>query len=166
MDKERNLDEYVAGLVDGEGCFALTLRRDVRHERKDSPIYFSWKAMFVVVLRKDDEQLLTLIQKKLACGGISYSKNSARLQVAHLDELAEKVVPFFEKHLLLGKKGYDFSYWKEAVAILHSHKTKKTPWQEGELRRLQELHLAMVPYKSAQKEGSRWFGNTVGRSLS
>gem|GEM_PF-6727427 len=38
--------EYVAGFVDGEGCFALKFRRDVRRDRMGSPEYFYWDAEF------------------------------------------------------------------------------------------------------------------------
>jgi intein-encoded DNA endonuclease-like protein len=33
--------EYIAGYVDGEGCFGLQFRKDVRHERPNTPIYYS-----------------------------------------------------------------------------------------------------------------------------
>lgn len=30
---EKLPEDYIAGFVDGEGCFALNFRRDIRHER-------------------------------------------------------------------------------------------------------------------------------------
>jgi len=46
--------EFIAGLTEGEGCFALKFRRDVRRERPNSPVYFGWQALFAIVLRSDD----------------------------------------------------------------------------------------------------------------
>lgn len=34
--------DYIAGFVDGEGCFALKFRRDVRHDRPGNPEYYYW----------------------------------------------------------------------------------------------------------------------------
>jgi len=33
--------DYVAGFVDDKGCFYINFRRDVRHDRKNKPVYFS-----------------------------------------------------------------------------------------------------------------------------
>jgi len=32
--------DYIAGFVDGEGCFALKFRRDYKSKRKSKPEYF------------------------------------------------------------------------------------------------------------------------------
>ena len=62
---ERNIDDYIAGFVDGEGCFAFSMRRDVRNERRNPKTYLSWKAMFAIVLRSDDIDMLKLIMDRL-----------------------------------------------------------------------------------------------------
>lgn len=43
-------NDYIAGFVDGEGCFAFTVRCDVRKERASKATYLSWKAAFVIRL--------------------------------------------------------------------------------------------------------------------
>jgi len=50
--------DFIAGLVEGEGCFALTLRRDRHFKRKNIKEYFYWKAQFAMTLRRDDLELL------------------------------------------------------------------------------------------------------------
>ena len=49
---------YIAGFVDGEGCFSLTYR-------KDKGKYFYWKASFVITLKKDDKNILESIKEYL-----------------------------------------------------------------------------------------------------
>jgi hypothetical protein len=148
MANSRDLAEYVAGLIDGEGCFSLTFRQDVRHERPGSPVYYSWKVMFAIELRKDDYKLLQTVKRILDCGSMTYSqKGTVRYQVANLDDLNVKIVSFFERYPLLGKKGLDFGYWKEAVKILYSRKYKLVDKIIQGDTRLKEIHTAMRPYK-------------------
>lgn len=100
--------------------------------------------MFAIELRKDDVEILQLIKDTFQCGSITYSqKGAARYQAAHLDDLRNKIIPFFEASPLLGKKRLDFGLWKEAVNILNNNKINKT----GDISRLTEIHTAMRPYK-------------------
>lgn len=55
---EKLSGDYIAGFVDGEGCFALKLRREIRYERKNKPTYIYWDAEFAIVLREDDKEIL------------------------------------------------------------------------------------------------------------
>lgn len=153
--------DYIAGFVDGEGCFALNFRRDVRHERKNKPVYFSWKLQFSIVLRQDDREILERIRTTLECGSISIAKRGqARYQVADISELNYKISPFFEKYSLQAKKKLDFVLWKEAVAIIFKSMRKdinvqpgtygftKTQWDSKDLSRLKQIHEEMTAYKS------------------
>lgn len=154
MPLERNLNEYVAGFIDGEGCFSLSFRKDVRHERSGSPVYYSWKAMFAVMLRIDDEEVLHMVKDTLGCGSITHAQAGAvRYQVANLDDLQAKLVPFFIRYPLIGKKGRDFELWKEAVQILYA---KKHGMLEGDGKasevRLESVHALMRQYKATSAD--------------
>ena len=174
--------DYIAGFVDGEGCFALTFRRDVRHERGKrtgiKPVYFYWKAQFVIVLRNDDRQLLERIREALNCGSITITQNSARYQVTNLDDLKYKIVPFFEKHQLYGKKMNDFYLWHRAVDILHKYKIKRgyvnskrgigfysIRWDKKDLQTLKQIHQKMLIYKSHKARRKKWVDKieSIGR---
>lgn len=173
--------DYIAGFVEGEGCFALTLRRDIRHERKPKPVYYSWKAMFAIVLREDDRDLLEKIQKMLGCGSITFTKegNQARLQVSDLNELKYRIIPFFNKYSLFGKKRSDFILWSEAINILYKYKVKrgkivekgkrgftKTTWDKNDILRLIEIQEKMSSYKS-KRSAWKWLNKAskLGREL-
>lgn len=157
--------DYIAGFVDGEGCFALKFRRDVRHERKNKPIYFYWDIEFAIVLRKDDQEILEKIKTTFDCGRISVSKSGqARYAVNNINDLSNKVVPFFGKHQLYAKKRHDFQLWKEAVEIIKRNQRlgvnrkkgergfHRVYWDPRDLKRLTEIHNEMKRYKSKGKE--------------
>lgn len=157
--------DYIAGFVDGEGCFYINFRRDVRHDRKNKPVYFYWEIGFAIAMRADDKDILEKIRETLNCGKVTVNKQgSARFQITDINELAGKIVPFFEKYELRAKKRADFILWREAVEIFKRNQRKrlnitkggrgfhKTIWQPKDLERLKEIHTKMRAYKSKGKE--------------
>ncbi len=153
--------DYIAGFVDGEGCFALKFIRSIRYERKNKPIYFYWDIEFAILLRGDDKEILEKIQNTLDCGKISMSKRgSVRYSVNDINDLTTKIVPFFEEYSLRAKKKHDFKLWKEGLLILIKNRQKsmkrlstqvgfsKIQWNPKDLDRLKEIHLEMKKYKS------------------
>jgi len=162
--------DYIAGFVDGEGCFGFQYRRDIKHERSGSPVYYSWKAQFMITARKDELDLFERIKDTFGCGEIyNQKKNSITEEihycVSNLDDLKNIISAFFKKHKLQAKKKYDFELWAEAICIMHKHKKKKVniqkgtkgfsknAWNENDLRRLLEIHSGMQKYKSARPIG-------------
>ena len=56
-------DFNIASLVNNYGCFDLQFRKDTRHERTNSPVYYRWKAQFVVTSSKENSKILEKIKK-------------------------------------------------------------------------------------------------------
>lgn len=159
MNKKSILSgDYVAGFVDGEGCFDLQFRRDVRHERVNKPIYYSWKVQFAIVARKDDKELLKKIKATLNCGYIYYARgDQVRYSVQDIENLCNVIIPFFKKYPLFGKKKKDFELWAEAVTIIYQNKNKPIVTRDKkELQRLIEIHRLMQKYKSKRPQGFKW----------
>src|SRR3989344_1923541 len=161
---EKLSGDYIAGFVDGEGCFALNFRRDIRHERKNKPIYFIWKPQFAIMLRGDDIEILEKIKLTLDCGSvIKTSKGFARYQVTDVNDLIIKIIPFFQKHKLHAKKRLDFELWVESVIIIARNKRTqvnvekgrrgftKTEWNPTDLARLEKIQEEMRQYKGRVK---------------
>ncbi len=167
--------DYIAGFVDGEGCFALKFRRDVRHERKNKPVYFYWDIEFAIGLRGDDREILERIKGTLGCGKISMDKRgTAQYSVDDIDDLSSKIVPFFEKYQLRAKKKLDFDLWKEALILLSKNKglktgisttdnprgSRKTIWSHEDLQRLVIIQEKMKQIKGKRPEW-RWFSRVI-----
>ncbi len=166
--------DYVAGFVDGEGCFALTFRKDRQKDKITGKVreYFYWKAQFAIVLRPDDATILDLIKNTLDCGLITTKKkgDQVRLSVQDTNDLYNKIIPFFTKHPLRAKKLRDFILWSEAVEILYKNKgdginvlvgkrgfiKKEIPTHS--LERLGEIRIEMLKYKSIRENDFLWRG--------
>lgn len=160
---------YIAGLVDGEGCFGLQFRRDIRHEIKNNPIYYEWKTQFIISLRNDEIELIKKIKDVFICGKVISSNKEARYSVQNLDDLYSIIIPFFKKYKLHGKKNKDFKLWIEAVKILYHKKRNagkikkgvrgfiKTSWNKENFQRLIKIQKLMQRYKAKRTKGSKWF---------
>lgn len=158
--------DYVAGFVDGEGCFALKFRRDIRHERKNKPVYFYWDIEFAIMLHGDDKEILEKIRETLGCGRLGNldKRGNIRYAVNDINELSEVVIPFFERHPLYAKKKNDFELWKEAAGLFKKNQRlqlnrkggergfHRTHWNQSDLKRLKEIHNEMMRYKTGARK--------------
>jgi hypothetical protein len=158
--------EYISGFVDGEGCFGLQFRKDIRHKRPGSPVYYSWRAQFTIVARKDERVLFERIKDFFRCGNI-YNQLDTEIHyaVTNLDELKGIISPFFKRYQLQGKKKNDFDLWTEAVDILYKNKKQKAHikkgikgfvknvWDSKDSERMLYLHSQMQQYKSHRPKG-------------
>lgn len=122
-------DSYIAGFVDGEGCFALNYRADRRYDDDGNKLYeyHYWKTEFAIVLHPSDAGLLNLIKERFGVGNISFKRagDQVRYSVQNTSELHDVIVPFFEKNPLFGTKAKDFELWSQAVKLLYAHRQKE-----------------------------------------
>ena len=118
--------EHVAGLVVGEGCFYA--------ESAPDPKYRSgWRIRpsFCIEMRHDDREALEEVQAHIGCGKIYYLdfgryrgyesrgwQPHAKYRVGSVRDLHEKVVPFFQRHRLFGRKQDAFALFAELVEML------------------------------------------------
>lgn len=168
MDKTQSQTisgDYIAGFVDGEGCFDLQFRRDVRRERKNKPVYYGWKCQFVIVTRKDDEDLLKKIQTNLGYGAIYLARgDQVRYSVQDIDNLHNITVPFFRRNSLHGKKKQDFELWAEAIEIIYRNKGKfMRKWVKSDFTRIINIHESMQKFKAKRPQGLKWI--SIARSI-
>lgn len=167
---------YIVGFVDGEGCFGMQYRKDVRHERPGAPTYYSWKLQFMITARKDEISLFERIKEYFGCGNIYDQQNrEIHYAVTNLDDLKNTISPFFRKFSLQGKKKYDFALWDEALEIICKNKKKKvnvengkkgfskSNWSKEDFSRLLEIHSAMQKYKSQRPIGLKHIGVAHGK---
>lgn len=110
---------YIVGFTDGEGCFAILItKHKTKKTGRDANLCFE------IELRADDKPVLELIQKRLDCGRIvelNYErygwKPHVKFVVSKQNDILYKVIPFFKKFSLKGKKGKDFELFCQAAEI-------------------------------------------------
>jgi len=117
---------WFSGFTDGEGCFGLNFSNT--HNRSNR----SPQARFRIGLRKDDSNVLKLIQSYFGIGCIEYSDRkllrantnpSCTWYLQNSKHCLEILVPHFERFPLFAKKQRDFEIWKQGVKFIESKYT-------------------------------------------
>jgi hypothetical protein len=131
------LDGYVAGYVDGEGSFSISVQRN-----PSSRMGLQLVPEFHVSQNGDRAQVLHLIRSRLACGYIKPNSKRDRALVFVVRErqaLLESVIPFFERVPLISSKQADFEKFARVVRAMAGGRHLTTPG----FRELLELALSM-----------------------
>lgn len=138
--------EYIAGFVDGEGCFSITIGKHHTTKNRLDP-----RLNFEIELRDDDREVLEMIAETLGCGRI-YELNYDRygwyphvkLKISGIKDITEKVIPFFRKYSLFAKKRFSFEIFCQAAKVFEAkqHLTK------GGIEKLIYLKAQMNKYSS------------------
>ncbi|MEW6213300.1 MAG: LAGLIDADG family homing endonuclease [Acidobacteriota bacterium] len=106
---------WFSGFFDGEGCLGVMSRR-----RKDG--YFERRLGIQIMLRDDDVDAIRRIKDNLKIGLVYETSKpnrttnpKATFRVEKIQDLAEIIIPLFEKYPLYTKKGREFTIWKRLV---------------------------------------------------
>ena len=111
--QERLDPEWVAGFVDGEGCFHVSINR-IR------AMSTGWQVLpeFRVVQHKRNEAILTRLQEFFSAGKVVVNHDTRKeLRIRRLEDL-RKVIAFFEQHPLQTKKTEDFAMFREIISTM------------------------------------------------
>src|SRR5919197_5368068 len=117
-----DLSAYFAGFVDGEGCFTVSFS-------PRSALLIGWEVRpsFSVRQNADRSEVLVLIREYFGCGTIRPDRSDKTLKygVRSLDDLVERVIPFFEANPLLSSKQRDFERFAAVCRLVRvgAHRT-------------------------------------------
>jgi len=122
LKKKRNIQEYISGYVDGEGCFSISFSK-----RDKFLVGWETKPSFSVSQNEDRAQILFLMQKVFNCGFIrrDYFDKTLKYEVRSLNDLIHKIIPHFENYPLLSDKQNDFNYFKTVCLLMEKNLHKK-----------------------------------------
>ena len=110
---------YISGFVDGEGCFSITIQ-------KSSNVRLGIQVIpeFHVSQHQNRSEVLEAIKDKLGCGYIKPNdpQNPKDLTsvyvVRNINDLRNKVIPFFKKYPLISIKQKDFEKFSRVVSLM------------------------------------------------
>ena len=107
--KQRDLNEYISGFTDGEGCFSVSFSK-----RDKFLIGWETKPSFCVGQNHDRAEVLFLMQEKFGCGFMrrDMKDKTLKYEVRSLNDLITKVIPHFERYPLMSGKAKDFELFK------------------------------------------------------
>lgn len=135
-------NNYVLGLVDGEGSFNVRVNTQRRRARVE--LKFSLK------LRHQDKEILDELQSFFGCGKVYIQRDQRanhslcyRYEVQNKKEIIEKIIPFFDAHLpKLPSRKRDFELFKKITELANTE-----PVNLNEIRKLkEEMHWGLAVY--------------------
>lgn len=115
LRKGKNADYYLSGFADAEGCFNVSLKRE-----DTAKFRFVLDPVFYVIQHAQGKAVLELFKQRFSCGRVVQKHRQPELLQFIVDnrrQLAEKVIPFFDKHPLVVKER-DFLLFKQIVQAL------------------------------------------------
>ena len=152
IQREKLPGNYVAGFVDGEGSFSISIGKDTEYKRG-----VQVRAEFEIELRADDQEILERILITIGCGRIydcSYDRYGwyphSKYKVTGAQDMIDYVFPFFDKHKLQAKKAKVYELFKEVVLMYRKkeHLTdagyKKVVALRDEMRTMGRKHNALL----------------------
>jgi hypothetical protein len=132
-------DEYVVGLVEGEGCFSVAIQRDIdnrprktnkKNVRKKPSLGFRICPSFRITISEKDKFVLEKVREKLGVGKI-YKQNrtnksegrqeTVQYYVQTFKDLL-KIREFFQRQTFYTTKGEDFKKWAKILEIMKNKK--------------------------------------------
>lgn len=116
---KRNIDDYISGFVDGEGCFSISFSK-----RDKLLIGWETKPSFSTSQNEDRAEVLYIMQRHFNCGFIrrDFSDKTLKYEVRSLDDLIQIIIPHFEKNSLLSSKQKDFRFFAKVCRLMKKEK--------------------------------------------
>ena len=142
--------QWIVGFVDGEGCFHVSINR---HEEMSVGVQVLPE--FTVVQHKRDIQVLYALKAYFGCGVVRTNHGDRMAyRVRGLEHLMERIVPFFEKHLLKTKKRIDFLKFRRVLMMMQQG-DHLIPQGIEEIRKLKEQMNRQTKIES-DPSGNSW----------
>jgi LAGLIDADG endonuclease len=127
VNQQERLDAYVAGFVDGEGCFHVAIQRNASTS-------CGWQLVPEFRVSQDVArfQVLDLVRRQIGCGSIRENHRRSNdhtyvLVVRRRSDHLHRVIPFFERNPLLSCKQQEFVTFARIVRAMErgDHRTKE-----------------------------------------
>ena len=112
--KREDLGYFLAGFVEGEGSFNVSLRRKADYK-------VSWQVVMSFNVSQKDPTILGILKKELNCGIIKVRKKDLlySYDVTNPQDIVQKVIPYFQKFPLLSEsKRKNFAIFCKITRIM------------------------------------------------
>jgi hypothetical protein len=109
-------EDWLAGFTTGEGSFAI------RASKSETKVGSRVQLVFTISQHIRDEKLLKCFINYMGCGyyRVYSNRELGDYMCTDFSDIYSKIIPFFKKHPILGKKNLDFSDWSRAAEYIQA----------------------------------------------
>jgi len=112
--KREDLGHFLAGFVEGEGSFNVSLRRKADYK-------VSWQVVMSFNVSQKDPSILRILNKELNCGIIKVRRKDLlySYDVTNPQDIIQRVIPYFQRFSLLSEsKRKNFAIFCKIARIM------------------------------------------------
>lgn len=107
---------WLAGFTSAEGCFIIKIFK------AKTKLGEAVRLEFTLTQHARDEQLMRSFIKYLDSGYIISWREAFNFRVTKFSDINQKIIPFFQKHPILGVKAEDFKNWCKVAKLIRDKK--------------------------------------------
>ena len=114
----KDLGFFLAGFVEGEGSFNVSLRRKADYK-------VNWQVVLSFNVSQKDPTILYILKDQLHCGIIKVRKkdNLHSFDVTNSQDIVQKVIPYFQKYpVQSASKRKNFAIFNEIAKLMNNKK--------------------------------------------
>jgi hypothetical protein len=135
-DQQIKDPQWLAGFVSGDGGFFIKIQNSSSGDKIGAKLSLK----FQITQHSKDEQLMKSLVSYLGCGRYEARSGDPGVQagdfvVTKFTDIAEKIIPFFNKYTIRGVKALDFSDFSTVAEII-KNKDHLTPDGLDQIRRI------------------------------
>lgn len=108
-------NDWVAGFVSAEGHFGIAVLAARKTSEK-----FGLALKFTIAQDMRDEPLMLTFLEFFGYGHFDYSRNTVEYISKDISFLYNTIIPFFDKHPVIGVKALDYADWKLAAELVYT----------------------------------------------
>lgn len=113
-DRSIKDSNWLAGFIDGEGCFNINLINSSKYNTG-----YQVKARFILTQHSRDVELMQSILKYLDCGTLSNTSNNyLYLTISKFNDLKDIIIPLLQEYPLQGGKKSDYLLFCEVISLM------------------------------------------------
>ena len=117
VDSPLTIDpNWLAGFTSAEGCFLINTFKSKAKQGE------TVRLIFQLTQHSRDEKLIRRIPAYLNCGNIYKNRDTYDYRVSKLEDITDKIIPFFKKYKIRGVKALDFQDWVRAAELMKQKK--------------------------------------------
>ena len=118
VELPQTIDPYwLAGFTSAEGCFMIKIQANETYS-----LGFQVILKFQLTQDERDEQLMRILIEYLNCGYMVKTRTWVEFRVTKLNDIIKIIIPFFQKHRILGVKALDFADWCLVASMMKDKK--------------------------------------------